>query len=191
MPQVILASKSKQRLLLMQTLGIDFEVIPAEIDEKVISGKTVEEKASSIALAKALKVQENHKQAIIIASDTFTYFNDKVFEKPEDLEEAREMLNALSGQKIIAYTGFAYLEPQKTPVATTAVTTAYFRDLTSAEIDRYINSNPVLTWAGGYSAAYSEGAALIGSIEGSLTGFTHGFPMEELVPRLRESGVLV
>jgi len=199
MRQVILASQSKQRLTLMQSLGIPFEVVPADIDEKLVTGATIQDKAKNIALAKASKVAADYPDAIIIAADTFTYFADQFYEKPANLDEAREMLSKLSGQKAVSYTGLAYLDsdlgdlettPNTFPKAIVATTTVYFRTLIPAEIERYININPVLTWAAGYSAAYPSGASLIESIEGSLTGFTHGFPMEEVLPRLQKSGII-
>lgn len=189
MPQIILASQSKQRLILMELLGIPFEVIPAGIDEKSINGENFSDKAKNIALAKAQKVAESHPNSIIVAADTFTCIGDRILEKPENLEEAREMLRLLSGQTSYSYTGFAYLEPGENEDVISVITKVKFRELLDSEIKIYVESNPVMTWAAAYSAAYAGGSALIHSIEGSLTGFTHGFPMEELMPRLQKSGV--
>lgn len=203
MVRVILASQSKQRQALMATLGIDFEIIPAYIDEKLIGGDTPQEKVIKTALAKAHKIAEqvvrnDSDKTIIISADTFTVFDDQIYEKPVNLGEAREMLTKLSGQKAVSYTGLAYLDypsssdainPEEFSQTILAPTIVHFRQLIPAEIERYINANPVTTWAGAYSAAYAGGASLIQSIEGSLTGFTHGFPMEEVVPRLQKSGI--
>lgn len=190
MLQVILASQSKQRKILMETLHIPFKVMPADIDEKAITGTDEAHRVKNIALAKAQTIQRKHPDAIIVAADSCVEVNRVVLEKPESISEARQMLAACSGRWVIGYTGFAFLQPGIEPTALTVASKALFRELSSNEIDRYVAHNPVLTWAGAFSPAYAEGAALLLKVEGSLTGFTHGFPMEELIPRLQQAEVL-
>jgi septum formation protein len=187
---IILASESKQRLIMMKTLRIPFEVIPANLDEKSITGTTTTERIKNIAVAKLKTVQKNNPDSIIIAMDSCVIVGDEVCEKPTSLIEAKKMLQMCSGKKVIGYTGVAYLHPGKDIYSTVVESGCQFRDLSNNEIDRYINNNPVLTWAGGFSPAYPEGEVLLTKIFGSLTGFSHGFPMEVLLPKLKESGVV-
>jgi septum formation protein len=82
-PQLILASQSPQRQKLLATLGIDFTVVPADIDEKSVADNRLEFRAQSIALAKAQKVATVYPEAIILAADTFTVLNNKILRSPK------------------------------------------------------------------------------------------------------------
>jgi septum formation protein len=188
--KIILASQSKQRQKLMQALALDFEIQPSGIDEQAIQAKTPMQRAELIAQAKAKHVQQQQTQAIIIAADTYGLLDDKILEKPQTKQEAISMLQALSGQEFLAITGFAYLDPiAQLDVSLAKTVTVKFRDLSQVEIERYVATEPVLTWSAGFSPAYDSGLALTAFVNGSLTAFTHGLPVEELVDLLRESGV--
>lgn len=195
MPQIILASQSTQRKNLMATLGIPFEVIPADIDEQsVVVGdliKNLAERARVIALKKAQKIAESYPQAIIIAADTYGDLDGQPLEKPNTKSQAKEMLLVQSGKWLKGYTGFAYLDGSRgIQVSEVAVFEHKFRDLTEYEIDFYVENNPVTTWSAAFSPAYDGGAALIETMKGSFTAFTHGLPVERVVELLRESGGL-
>jgi septum formation protein len=190
MKKIILASNSAQRKILMQGLNIEFEIIPSLFDEKTIQADDHKERARLIALAKAQEVSKQYPHAIVISGDTFTFTNNKAFEKPETLEQAKQMLGEQSGQESICYTGCAYLDPENNlEFSTTAKTQFKFRVLSSQEIDQYVANNPVLTWSAGFCPAYPEGINMIESIQGSLSGFSHGLPMEIIIPLLEKSGV--
>ncbi|MBP7842472.1 Maf family protein [Candidatus Woesebacteria bacterium] len=190
MQKIILASGSKQRKALLDALKIPFEVIPSDIDEKAITAFTQGERARLIALAKAQKVSSEYPEAIVIAGDTFTFFNGKAYEKPSDLEEAKVMLREQSGKQGTCFSGCAYLDPRnKIEFSTTAESTFIFRELSEAEIEKYVVNNPVLTWSAGFCPAYPEGINMIRAMAGSLSSFSHGLPMEIVVPLLEKSGI--
>lgn len=190
MRKIILASQSPQRKLLMDSIGINFEVIPADIDEKAVVETDQKIRAQKIAKAKAYFIFNKVPDAVIIAADTFTMFNNKTYEKPESLEEAKQMLLEQSGQTGYCYSGFAYIDGQNNiNISDVAVTKLFFRKLSVFEINKYVTENPVLTWSAGFCPAYPAGANLIATIDGSFTGFTHGLPMEILMPFLEKSGV--
>ncbi|NCO11947.1 MAG: septum formation protein Maf [Candidatus Pacebacteria bacterium] len=191
MKKIILASQSPQRKLLMDSIGIDFEVMPANIDEKTVVENNQKIRAQKIAKAKADYIFTDFPEAIIIAADTFTMFNNKAYEKPESMEEAKQMLSEQSGQTGYCYSGFAYIDKQNNiNISDIAVTEILFRQLSDFEINKYVTENPVLTWSAGFCPAYPAGANLIATIKGSFTSFTHGMPMEILMPLLERSGVL-
>ena len=190
MRKIILASGSKQRKTLMDALNINFKVIPSDIDEKVITATSEKERARLIALAKAKEVLKDNPDSIIIAGDTFTYVNGKAYEKPESLEEAKQMLIEQSDKQGVCFSGCAYLDPKnEIEFSTTVETTFIFRDLSENEINNYIKNNPVLTWSAGFCPAYPEGINLIRAVAGSLSSFSHGLPMEVVVPLLQKSGI--
>ena len=196
-PTLILASQSKQRKLLFETLGVPFTVLPAEIDEKAVVHEDPRVRVQMVAQAKARAIATRWKEtnpgvpAIIVAADTFSYSNGVLFEKPETPGEAVAMLTALVGAQPITLTGVCVLDTRSgTETLHVSETSMVFRDLSKEEIERYVRDNPVTTWAGGFSPAYHDGMALFARVEGSLTNFTHGLPMEAIVPTLRALGIL-
>ena len=189
--RIILASGSKQRKMLLESLGIEFEVIPSNIDEKAIRHSEYKSQAENIARAKAEAVAKQNK-GIIIAADNFLVCEGKILEKPIDLEEAKEMMRFQSGKDFISYTGFCYLDLENSIDYSKCVEVASgMREMSDEEISKYVSSFDVLTWAGGYSPAYNYGMTLITHIQGSLTALTHGLPMEVLIPLLVKSGVQI
>lgn len=189
MTKIILASQSPQRRALFRTLNIPFEVIPSNLDESTIQDVDLINRAEKLARAKAEAVAQKNPDAIIVGADTFIIDGNTALEKPKTKEEASVMLQRQSGKALHEVTGFCYLDPTKNIIYSTAVITEVtFRNLNKQEIDHYISTQPVTTWSGGFCPAYPEGMALIAKINGSFTGFTHGLPIEELVPQLRKSG---
>jgi septum formation protein len=190
--QVVLASQSPQRKLVMDTLGIEYVIAPADLDEKAIVASDPAARAALVARRKAEVVKASYPQAAIIAADTYVVLGDTTLEKPENLDEAREMLRAQSGQWAVEHSGFCYLDPNHAILVNrTASTRIKFRELSAAEIDRYVSEYPVTTWSAAFSPAYPAGLCLIEQIEGSLTSFTHGLPMEWVVECLRNSEVFI
>lgn len=188
MQKVILASGSLQRKNLFSALNIPFEAIPADIDEKLIRDSDLKVQAEKIARAKAESVASNNS-GIIIAADTFVVLDKQVLEKPTDLEEAKKMLRMQSGKESIVYTGFCYLDNEnKINFSTTSVIGIKMRVLSEQEIDSYVKNFPVKSWSAAFSPAYPYGASLVSEISGSFTGFTHGLPLDLVVPFLRKSG---
>jgi MAF protein len=190
MSKIILASGSKQRRLLFETLGLPFEIIPADIDENAVAFTDLKSRAENIAREKAEAVAKDHPDAIIIAADTYVVKDNKALEKPHSLEEAEAMITNLSAGESIAYSGYCYLDSQANiNQSGVAETLMKFRSLSPQFIKQYVNSNPVKDWSAAFSPAYHEGMALVDSIEGSFTSFTHGLPLEVIVPLLQKSGV--
>lgn len=188
--RIILASQSPQRKLIFETLGLDFEIIPADIDEKSVEFIDLKSRSENIARTKAEAVIKDNPDAIVIAADTYPVFAGEALEKPGDVNEARQMLKKLSGQSFGAYTGFCYIDPSNAIDQSGVVEIeAVFRKLSDAEIEHYVTTQPVTTWSAGFSPAYNEGAALVAKITGSFTGFTHGLPMEEITSLLIRSGL--
>lgn len=183
--KIVLASASKQRQKLLQTVIDFFEVVPADIDEKAITGVTFEKKALAIAQAKAEKVSQQVRNSTIIAADSFIVCAGQIFEKPLSKDDAQEMLSKLSGNWVTEYTGCCLLDQVHNTISThCAQPRAKFRSLSFMEIEKYVGNNPVTEWSGGFSPAYDAGVALISRLDGSLSGFTHGLPLEWVLKEL-------
>jgi len=186
--KIILASGSKQRKLIMDALGIEYVVIPADIDEKAIRDEDLKSRAEKIARAKAEKVAEEN-EGIIIAADTFVACNGEVLEKPENLEEAKEMLKMESNNRIVVYTGFCYIDKLNgINFSTTSVSNLDLRKIKENEINNFVENNPVLQWSGAFCPLYLYQTTFINNFEGSITSVS-GLPTDLLTDCFEKSGV--
>lgn len=185
--KIILASQSKQRLKIVKTLALPIEIIPADLDEQAIPFVNQYDKAEKIALAKAEKIAVSQKNAIIIAADTFCYLDGRILEKPKSLKEAKEMLHFQSGKVIEVLTGYAFVDTASNFLKSGCeVISVTMRTLSDQEIDRYVDTEPVLTWSAAFSPAYDSGMALIKKIDGNFTAFSHGLPIDLLVDFIKQ-----
>lgn len=186
--KIILATQSNARKLLFSSLGIPFESIPANIDEKLIRDSDLAVRAEKLARAKAEKMHSLN-EGIIVAADTYSEFNGKVLEKPDNIMQAKEMLHLVSGKKAVNYTGFCYIDDQsKINFSTTVITQYTLRDIFDHEIEEYVKSFPVIEWAAGFALVDPYINTFVSYINGSLTGLAYGLPTEVLIPLLRKSG---
>jgi septum formation protein len=188
--KIILASRSKSRKAIMDSLGIPYIVIPADINEKAIRDKNLKLRARKIARAKGEKVASENK-GIVISADSFAVCDGRVLEKPQSLREARKMLKLQGSKPCVIYTGFSYLDKLNSMDYSTTIVTKYvFRKLSDGEIDRFVENNPVLTWAGAFAIMDVNQFRFFEKINGSLTA-TSGLPVEVLIPCLAKSGIKI
>lgn len=186
--KIILASQSKQRKLIMDALGIPYKIITADIDEKLIRDENLKIRAEKIARAKAKAVVKKNR-GIIIAADTFAVCEGKILEKPNNLEEAKEMLRLESNNKITVYTGFCYLDRNNNiDFSDTSISNLILRKMTNDEINNFVENNPVLQWSAAFSPLYLYQTTFIKYFEGSITG-VYGLPTEFLTECFRKSGI--
>lgn len=189
--QIILASGSKTRKTLMDALKIPYIIILADINEKEIRDEDLQLRAQKIARAKAEKIASEH-DGIIISADTFSVCNGQALEKPKTLQEAKEMLRLQANQNCIMYTGFCYIDKiNNINFSKTSVTKYVFRKLPEEEIDKFVENNPVRQWAAAFSLSDAYQLSFMEKVEGSLTGMTHGLPLELLIPCLEKSGIKI
>jgi septum formation protein len=175
----------------MDSLSIPYVVIPADIDEKVIRDTDLAIRAKKIARAKGEKVASEH-QGIVISADSFSSCEGKVLEKPITIEEARDMLKFQANKECFFYSGFSYIDRVNgIDCSDVSVSKYVFRKLSDTEIDKFVQNNPVTTWAGGFALSYPYQMSFFKNIEGSLTGCVYGLPTELLIPCLVKSGVFL
>jgi septum formation protein len=190
MKRTILASASPRRKGLLEQIGLRFEVEPSDYDEEIVAGSEPHEMAGKLSLGKARAAGRKHRNAIIIAADTFVVFGDRILGKPHTNAEAREMLCALNGQAHSVITGFTVLDTESGKVLSGSVETrVHMRKLTLKEIDSYVRSKEPLGKAGGY-AIQGLGAVLVERIEGDYSNVV-GLPLSALAESLKEFGIKV
>lgn len=190
--QIILASSSPQRKTILSVLDINFQIVPADLDEREVEGKNLKDRANKLALLKAQTVAKDYADAIVIAADTYGDLDGKALEKPRSIQEAKKMLNQQSDRWLSGYTGFAYLDlTNNIKINKVSHFDFKFRKLSKSEINFYVENNPVTSWSAGFAPAYPAGASLIEECRGSLTAFAYGLPIEWAVEGLRKSGISI
>ncbi len=180
-----LASTSPRRREILETLGIEFDVIPVETDESPLQGETPGEMVLRLAIAKADAATHGK---FVLAADTIVVLGDRVLGKPRDAEDGVEMLLALSGRCHAVMTGVAL----KTPTETRAVlstTDVQFREIGRDEAYRYWQSGEPCDKAGAYGIQ-GLGGMFVKAIEGSYSGVM-GLPVFETVELLKSAGLKV
>jgi len=185
---VILASQSPRRRLLLGQLGLEFEIMPSNIDE---TGHPVSDNPSDYALSLALLKAKDivagiDYPALVIGSDTIVVIDGQILNKPTDEADAKRMLGTLSGNTHTVYTAVALVDSstgrEMTDVKSTSVT---FRELTEDEIDAYVASGSPLDKAGAYGIQDDFGAVFISHIEGCYYNIV-GLPLEMLYSMLKQ-----
>ncbi len=147
--QLVLASRSPRRQLLLRQIGMDFEIRESGVPEDFDQNKTPSENVQMIAFRKASAVAHEYQNAIVIGADTIVVHNGKVFGKPENERDAVAILHTLSGQTHQVYTGFTLFDrPTDRSVSAVEMTDVTFRDLSSEEIAGYVRSGSPMDKAG-------------------------------------------
>jgi septum formation protein len=165
--RLILASQSAHRKKALEILGLDFDCIPAHIDEKAIRHDNPIKMAQLISEAKALEIAQR-ESGVIISGDAFLLLKGKVLEKPSSKEEAFEMLSALSENKYEFITALSVYDTEIQKMYSSVSTcVVYFRKLSSSEILDYCNRYPVEKFAGAHE---TDGVSRFAEkVEGSFT----------------------
>ncbi len=186
--KLILASASRRRAELLHDAGFHFTVLSSAIDETPYSGETPQLLVQRLANAKAeLAAARAVGPAIIIAADTEVTLEGRIFGKPRSSDDARRMLEKLSGRTHAVVTGVALLRlpdaERRTFVESTLV---HFAPLSAEEINRYLATGEPHDKAGGY-AIQGRAGRYIPRIEGCFFNVV-GLPLARLQHALAELG---
>jgi septum formation protein len=191
-PRIILASGSPFRRKLLENAGIDFEAIPASIDERIVaaplegSGATPEEVALVLAEAKAMDVSEKNPGALVIGSDQTLSLGDTVFHKPADMEGARRHLLNLSGETHHLNSAVVLVRDGETLWRHVEIARLTMRQLDPAFIGRHLSrvGDKALSSVGAYQVE-GEGIQLFERIDGDYFTIV-GLPLIPLLAELRD-----
>jgi septum formation protein len=192
MERIILASASPRRAELLHAAGIEFDVMPANVDETVHPGETPEEYVQRVAEAKATAVRHRANGRPVLAADTVVVVDKVILGKPVDREDAKRMLRTLSGRSHDVLTA-VLLSRGPTPPSTQGgfgeprgsappqvdkridLTTVEFAPLTGDEIDWYVATGEPDDKAGAY-AIQGYASRFITRIDGSYSNVV-GLPV--------------
>jgi len=189
-PRLVLASTSPRRIDLLARLGIPFESIDPHVREVPAAPLTPVRLAQWAAWSKARAVARRRPGSVVLAADTVVVLGGAAFGKPASAEDARRMLEALSGRTHLVVTAVhvvaASRRCQAHGYSRTGVT---MRRLSADTIERYVRSGEVKDKAGSY-AIQGEGARLVRAIRGPFDNVV-GLPLHLVARLLRQCGVAV
>ena len=187
--RIILASKSPRRRYLLEQAGLEFTVLPSSFDEDSVAMTAPGPYAQQLAEGKARAVSEKHPDHWVIGADTIVLIDNNVLGKPGSDDEARAMLNQLSGKTHRVLTGYCICCKNLNRFFSETISTdVSFKDLSNKEIEWYIQSGEPFDKAGSY-AIQGLGTFLVKNINGSYTNVV-GLPVCEVVEFLINEGVL-
>lgn len=172
--KLILASKSPRRKQILEELGVNFQIVPANGDELVDDSLPPEEIVESIALAKAKEVFDKNPDCAVIGADTIVVLNGEILQKPHDKAHAENMLKSLSGKSHQVFTGYALLT-KDICISGAEQSLVVFNELSQSTIDEYVASGLCMDKAGAYGV--QDGYNLVKEVKGSYYNVV-GFPKE-------------
>lgn len=184
--KLILASNSRTRKEILNKVGLKYEVVPSNIEEH--SDKTnPKEYVMDLSKQKAQAAAKIVKEGVILSADSIIYIDSKKLEKPKTKEQAKRMLQNLSGKTNYAVTGVTIIDLyQNKEITFNEVTEVYFDKLTEEEIDWYIDNEEYIFERCGYSIA-GKSAIYIPKINGDYYNIL-GMPISKVYKELKALG---
>lgn len=191
---IILASASPRRKELLSRFISDFEIIPANIDEVIPDNEATDNIPLLIAEQKAYHIRDNYKniknKSIIISADTCVIYNNQIFGKPKDKNDAKHMLTVLNGKihKVITGVCCLILDINK-EIKFSSTTDVKFIKSDESIIDKYIETNEYTDKAGAY-AIQGLGSILVERIDGCYDNVV-GLPVAQIIRKLMDENIIL
>jgi septum formation protein len=186
--KLILASTSPRRAEILHDAGFSFAVIASAVDETSIPGESPSELVQRLADAKAeLAAARAVGPAIVLAADTIVTLDGRIFGKPRTADDARHMLENLSGRTHAVVTGVTLIRlPDAERRSFVESTLVHFAQLSAEEISRYLATEEPHDKAGAY-AIQGRAGRYIPRIEGDYFNVV-GLPLSRVTQALTELG---
>ena len=175
-PRLVLASASPARAMLLRAAGVDFDIVPSDVDEDALtaampSDASVADLVQVLANAKADDVASRapHADCVIIGCDSMLEFDGRAHGKPLTAEAATARWQRMRGHTGVLHTGHRVVRIQSglavAAASTVVATEVDFADVTDAEINAYVATGEPLQVAGAFTLD-SKGAAFIRGVRG-------------------------
>lgn len=193
--RLILASGSAARQMLLKNAGLQFEAIPASIDERDVeeripaANKDPVAIARHLAVAKAIDVSTSNPGAIVIGCDQTMSMGSRIFHKSASVAEARETLQALRGQAHFLNSAVCLVRDGKVLWSEVSRACMQVRSFSDEFLSGYLarNGSAVLSSVGCYQVE-GEGVQLFDAIAGDYFTIL-GLPLLPLLEELRQLGI--
>ncbi|MBM3729229.1 MAG: septum formation protein Maf [Actinobacteria bacterium] len=182
----VLASRSPRRIELLQRIGRNPAIDPADIDESMRRGESAIDYVQRLSAEKAQAVLARHPGAVVLGADTCVELDGVVHGQPVDREEARRTLRTLSGRTHNVHTAVTVASGarSRTILESARVT---LQPLGEALVEWYLDTGEPFGKAGAY-AVQGHGSVLVTGVRGLMSGVV-GLPLGPVAALLDEFGV--
>jgi septum formation protein len=187
--RLILASTSPRRKEILALLGIPFDVVAPRVEERFDRTRSAMEETRHWAAEKVRSVAKGHPDATVIGSDTLIEFDDAKIGKPNDHDDALDILQRLAGREHTVVSSVCVFGSKKIERIETEEVRVRMRRLPDDLLARYAFSDDPLDKAGAY-AVQGDGEKLIERIAGDYLAVV-GLPLRLVVRLLREEGIVL
>ncbi len=181
---IILASNSPRRQQFLKDIGLDFRIKTHSVEEIFPEELKAAEISDYLVKLKAEPFKSLTETELVITADTIVWHKNQCLGKPKERAEAVQMLQQLSGEAHQVVTSVAFTQAHQQKVIH-EVSTVYFKALTAAEIDYYIDNYQPFDKAGAYGIQEWIGTVGIEKIEGSYTNIV-GLPVAQVLATLEK-----
>ncbi|MBR2141291.1 MAG: septum formation protein Maf [Rickettsiales bacterium] len=191
MTDIILASGSKNRLELLNKIGVFPKLVqPADIDETPLKKEKPEDYVQRVAREKVEFVAKYHKNENILSADSIVSVNNRIIQKPKDVEDVKSFLKLYSGKNIKLYTAVYLIKKDGSISKKLVLTKAKFKHLNQRDLEDVLKEkNNAINYscAGGLSVeGYIE--CFIKRIDGSYSNII-GLPLYDVRNMLISAGI--
>jgi MAF protein len=196
---LLLASSSIYRQQLLEKLQLPFDCASPDIDESLLVGESAQDYVQRLAIEKATALKDEFPKHIIIGSDQCAILEinsdvdgqQQILGKPHTIENAVKQLTDCSGKKVTFLTGLCcYNSVTQQTLTLVEPFSVHFRELSEAQIRRYIEQEMPLDCAGSFKSE-GLGIRLFSALEGRDPNSLIGLPLIALVDLLEQMGVAV
>lgn len=200
---IILASQSPQRSMLLKKYGIEFETMPANINEKIDKNLSPEKNTENLALQKAkatysmaveLDLLKNKKNVTILASDTIVVSPfGKILGKAKDRKEAKKMLTEKSGKTEKVITGYCIMKSPLNKenlddleiILGHDISQVHYQEFSEKTLQKILDSNEWKNVAGALRIEGEYISKIINNFEGDMENII-GLPVRKILPFIKK-----
>ncbi len=181
--KILLASQSPRRKQLLKEAGFKFRVKTTDVKETYPAELPVEDVAAYLARKKAnASIDLIKGDEIILAADSIVLLGNTIYGKPEDAQDAFNILRKLSGNVHKVITGVCLMTKEKI-TSFSSISKVYMNELSDEEIEYYIEKYEPFDKAGAYAIQEWIGLCKISRIEGTYSNIM-GLPVNAVYQEL-------
>ncbi len=190
MKKLLLASASIRRKELLDQIGVQYQSAPMDIDESVQENEQAADYVERLAREKAQAGIMANPDMVVLAADTTVVVAGNILGKPDDEQDARDMLGQLSGGIHQVLTGIAVakrVDGELKIASQVVLTNVFFSAISAQQIENYIQTGEPMGKAGAYGIQ-GKAALFVDRIEGSYSNVV-GLPLAETGKLLEQYNV--
>lgn len=186
--ELVLSSSSKNRKLILEKIGVPFEVFTPDICEFPLEKEDPIHMTKRLSFEKGLLAKKKFKKKFIISADTVVFSRKKIINKTKDIAQAALNLKILSGRRHKVYTGITFFTNSGKYYQYVCKSVVKFKLLDDKDIENYINTNEWEDCAGSYSIqGFAE--SFVELLSGSYSNVV-GLPMHKIYNLLKSNKLI-